>query len=192
MAIPATAGYTVDDLDWLRDELGIAHVELDPWGSIIVTPATDEHEIVLAMLHEQAVRQLDLPPGSVWSNGFAWKVPEGSGYTNVPDLVALAPGWTRVAGNHVSPPPLLVVEVASPSTRAVDRGRKLSDYRTGGAGCYLLADVPAVTRGGEVSFELHDFEAGAVTTTDGSVDLVLRGRAVRFDLTSFHGRILGR
>jgi Uma2 family endonuclease len=192
MAIPATAGYTVDDLDWLRDELGIAHVELDPWGSIIVTPATDEHEIVLAMLHEQAVRQLDLPPGSVWSNGFAWKVPEGSGYTNVPDLVVLAPGWTRVAGNHVSPPPLLVVEVASPSTRAVDRGRKLSDYRTGGAGCYLLADVPALTRGGEISFELHDFEAGAITTTDGSVDLVLEGRAVRFDLTSFRGRILGQ
>jgi hypothetical protein len=81
MAIPATEGYTVDDLDWLRDELGIAHVELDPWGSIIVTPATDEHEIVLAMLREQAVRQLDLPPGSVWSNGFAWKVPEGSAYT---------------------------------------------------------------------------------------------------------------
>ena len=121
----------------------------------------------------------------------AWKVPEGSGYTNVPDLVVLAPAWARVAGNHVSPPPLLVVEVASPSTRAVDRGRKLSDYRTGGAGCYLLAGVPALTRG-DVSFELHDFEAGAITTTDGSVDLVLGGRAVRFDLTSFRGRILGQ
>ena len=123
MAIPATTGYTVEDLDWLRDELGIAHIELDPWGSIIVTPATDDHEIVLAILHEQAVRRLDLPSGSVWSNGFAWKVPGGSGYTNVPDLVVLGPGWARVAGSHVSPPPLLVVEVASPSTRAVDRGR---------------------------------------------------------------------
>lgn len=180
MAIAASAGYTVDDLDWLRDELGIAHVELDPWGSIIVTPATDEHEMVLAMLHEQAVRQLDLPFGSVWSNGFAWKVPGGSGYTNVPDLVLLAPGWARVGGSHVTPPPLLVVEVASPSTRAADRGRKLADYRMGGAGLYLLADVPALTPSGHVGFELHDFAADATSTTTGTVDLVLAGRAVRF------------
>ena len=26
-------GYTYDDLDWLRDELGVAHLELDPWGA---------------------------------------------------------------------------------------------------------------------------------------------------------------
>lgn len=180
MAITASAGYSVDDLDWLRDDLGIAHVELDPWGSIIVTPATDEHEMVLAMLREQAVRQLDLPPGSVRSNGFAWKVPGGSGYTNVPDLVVLAPGWARVGGNHVTPPPLLVVEIASPSTRAVDRGRKLADYRMGGAGLYLLADVPALSCSGHVSFELHDFAAGTTSTTNDTVDLVLAGRAVRF------------
>jgi hypothetical protein len=30
-----TPGYTVDDLDWLRAELGVAHLELDPWGSLI-------------------------------------------------------------------------------------------------------------------------------------------------------------
>ncbi len=191
MAIPATTGYTVEDLDWLRDELGIAHVELDPWGSILVTPASDEHEIVLAILYEQAVRQLDLPPGSVWSNGFAWKVPGGSGYTNVPDLVVLAPGWTRLAGNHVSPPPLLVVEVASPSTRAVDRGRKLADYRAGGTGFYLLADVPTLSREGEVAFELHDFAAEAISSTSGYVDVTLEGRPVRFDLTNVQGMTAG-
>ena len=75
MAIETVGGYTVDDLDWLRDELGVAHVELDLWGSLIVAPATDEHELAMALLHEQAVRQLDLPPGSVRSNGFAWIVP---------------------------------------------------------------------------------------------------------------------
>jgi hypothetical protein len=53
MASPAAIGYSVDDLDWLRDELGIAHIELDPWGSLIVTPATDEHETAVAILNEQ-------------------------------------------------------------------------------------------------------------------------------------------
>ena len=89
MAYPAATGYSVEDLDWLRDELGIAHIELDPWASLIATPATDEHETVVAILNEQAVRQLPLPPGSIRVNGFAWKVPGGSGYTNVPDLAAL-------------------------------------------------------------------------------------------------------
>ncbi len=78
MAHPAPTGYGVDDLDWLRDELGIAHLELDPWGSLIVTPATDEHELVLAVLHAQVVRQLDPPGGNVQSNGFAWKIPGGA------------------------------------------------------------------------------------------------------------------
>ncbi len=28
----ATTGYTVDDLDWLRNEIRVvAHLELDPW-----------------------------------------------------------------------------------------------------------------------------------------------------------------
>ncbi len=73
MASPAAIGYSVDDLDWLRDELGIAHIELDPWGSLIVTPATDEHEAAVAILNEQAVRQLALPPGSVTRKTEAWQ-----------------------------------------------------------------------------------------------------------------------
>ena len=51
-----STGYTVDDLDWLRDEIGVAHLELDPWGSLIVSPATDEQELAMTLLHEQALR----------------------------------------------------------------------------------------------------------------------------------------
>jgi Uma2 family endonuclease len=183
MASPAAIGYSVDDLDWLRDELGIAHIELDPWGSLIVTPATDEHEAAVAILNEQAVRQLALPPGSVRVNGFPWKVPGGSGYTNVPDLAVLAAGWTRTEEDHVSPPPLLVVEVASPSTRAVDQGRKLADYRLGGASLYLLVELPALSASGEVTFQLHDFSADRVVTATGVIDLVVGEQPVRLDLT---------
>ena len=174
-------GFTYDDLDWLRDELGVAHLELDPWGSLIVTPASDEHEISVAKLHGQALRQLELPDESVLSNGLAWKVPGGSGYLNVPDLVVVDPGWTRVGDLHLAPPPLLVIEVGSPSTRRVDRTRKLADYRLGGAGVYVLVDLPAT---GPPTFEVHDFAAEQVTTASGAVDLVVAGRPLRLDLTS--------
>ena len=43
-----------------------------------------------------------------------------------------------------------MVEIASPPTRRVDRGRKLAGYRLGGAGMYLLVDLPA-------TFEAHVF-----------------------------------
>ncbi len=182
MAIETFTGYTVDDLDWLRDELGVAHVELDPWGSLIVAPATDEHELAMALLHEQAVRQLDLAPGSVRANGFAWIVPGGSGYLCVPDLTVLAPGWQRVDDLSADPPPLLVAEVASPSTRRADRGRKLADYRLGGAGIYVLVDLP-VGRVAGATIEAHDFASDRVTTGQGTLDLVVAGRPLRFDLS---------
>lgn len=179
----SSTGYTVDDLDWLRAELGIAHLELDPWGSLIVSPATDEHETAVAILVHQAVVQLELPAGCVRTNGLPWKVPGGSGYLNVPDVAVVAPGWTRVGDLHLDPPPLLVVEVASPSTRRADRGRKLADYRIGGAGLYLLVDLPGGASGAEATFEVHDFAAGGVTTAAGVIEVEVAGRPLRLDLT---------
>jgi len=174
-------GYTYDDLDWLRDELGVAHVELDPWGSLIVTPATDGHEISVAMLHGQVLRQLEVPDECVLSNGLGWKVPAGSGYLNVPDLVVVDPTWNRVGDLHLNPPPLLVIEVGSPSTRGVDRTRKLADYRLGRAGVYVLVDLPAT---GPPTFEAHDFTSGDVTVATGVIDVVVGGRPLRLDLSS--------
>ncbi|MGI8984164.1 MAG: Uma2 family endonuclease [Acidimicrobiales bacterium] len=182
MAHAAATGYSVEDLDWLRVELGVAHVELDPWGSLIVSPATDEHETAMAVLHDQAVRQLGLAAGCVRSNSFAWKIPGGSGYLNVPDLAVLVPGWQRVADWHLDPPPLLVVEVASPSTRALDRGRKLADYRLGGAGMYLLVELPPPGNPGEVAFEAHDFTTDERLVATNAIQLVVGGRPLRCDL----------
>ena len=173
MADVATTGYTVDDLDWLRDEIGVAHLELDPWGSLIVSPADDNHEIAQGRLLRQAVEQLDRDHLVLAS--FAWVVPGGTGYLMVPDMMVLAPGWRRADELHIDPPPVLVVEIASPSTRRVDRSRKLADYRLGGAQTYLLVDLPA-------AFELHDFTAGTVVTSTGSIELEVGGRQARFEL----------
>lgn len=181
--VESTSDYTAEDLDWLRAELGQAHLELDPWGSLILTPATDEHETAVARLHSQADRQLGFPSGCVRSNGLPWKVPGGSGYLNVPDVAVVAPGWSRVGDLHLDPAPLLVVEVASPSTRRADRGRKLADYRLGGAGLYVLVDLPGGTPRAEAVFEAHNFATGEVTTATGAIDLEVGGRPLRFDLT---------
>lgn len=185
MAYPVTTCYGAEDLDWLRAELGIAHLELDPWGSLIVSPATDEHERAVALLHSQADRQLGLAPGCVMSNGIAWKVPGGSGYLNVPDLAVVAPDWQRAEAEHLDPPPLLVVEVASPSTRAVDRGRKLTDYRLGGAGLYVLVDLPANSAATDVTLEAHHFASGQLVVATNAIDLVVDGRDLRLDLSTF-------
>lgn len=180
-------GYNVDDLDWLRAELGVVHLELDPWGSVIVTPASDEHEMVVAVLHAQLVRQLALPPGCVRSNGPAWKVPGGSGYTNIPDLAVVVPGWHRVGESHMEPSPLLVVEVGSPSTRGVDRGRKLADYRLGRAGVYVMVDLPALATEHVPMLEVHDFAGGRVTMCTGVAEITLGTTAVSLDLSVLPG-----
>lgn len=177
----ATApGYTLDDLDCLRAELGVAHLELDPWGSLIVSPATDSHDAAVAILHGQALRGTGLPAKYIRTNSPAWKVPGGSGYTNVPDLAVLVPGWARVGELHLDPSPLLVVEVGSPSTRGVDRGRKLSDYRLGRVGAYLLVDLPG--EGSPPAFELHDFANDRLSTATASIDVAVGAGLVRFDL----------
>ena len=172
MTDQATTGYTAADLDWLRDVFGVAHLELDPWGSPIVSPADEVHERMAMALVRQAIEQLD---HDVSCNGLPWIVPGGTGYLMVPDLLVLRPGWRIVDDVHFDPPPLLVVEIASRSTRWVDRSRKLADYRLGGAEKYLLVDRPA-------SFELHDFAAGTVVKAEGSIDLVVDGQPVRFSL----------
>ena len=168
----ASRAFTAEDLDWLRDEIGVAHIELDPWGSLIVSPADDKHEAVAMVLARQAIEQLTHP---VSVNGFPWIVPGGTGYLMVADLLVLDPGWQRVDNLHFDPPPLLVVEIASRSTRGVDRSRKLADYRLGGAEKYLLVDLPD-------EFELHDFAAGTVVKATGAIDLVVGGQPLRFSL----------
>ena len=86
--------------------------------------------------------------------------------------------WHRVP--HEPRPHRGVSELAAgwrtrPSTRHVDRTRKLDDYRLGGAHLYLLVDLPS-------SFELHDFSAGGVVKSTGSIDLEVGGQPVRFTL----------
>lgn len=182
MARAAGGGYTVDDLDWLRTQVGVAHVELDPWGSLIVTPATDLHEAVVARLTRQLVGQLPVSL-EVVVNGPAWRVPDGSGYLNMPDLTVLSAGWHLRGGEHFAPPPHLVIEVAPPSTRVVDRHRKRDDYLLGGAEAYVLVDLPTQAPVDVITFTLVR-PAEPDRSAEGEIVLTVAGQPVRLDLSA--------
>ncbi len=55
------------------------------------------------MLQTLLVRQLDLPDDCVLTPGPAWRIPGGSGYTNVSDLMVLDPESDRVQELHLAP-----------------------------------------------------------------------------------------
>ena len=148
----ATA-YTVDDLDWAREALGTTHIEIDEDGQLVVSPATDAHEWAIHALADL----LRAGPAIVLPLGWTWKPPNGSGRLNVPDLLLVAVDSVR-DDQHFVPAPLLVVEVASPSTRRKDRserpGGKMSEYLVGRADHYLLVDLPALVGVDQPTVEL--------------------------------------
>ena len=167
--------YTLEDLHRLRGAFNVpVHVELDPWGSLLVSPVDDAHEMARADLVRQANMQLEDAGHSVFPS-MPWAVPSGTGYVMIPDLTVLETGWQRDGELGLDPPPLLVVEIASPATRYVDRTRKLADYRLGGAQLYLLVDLPA-------TFEAHHRATGKIVKATGGIDLVVGGQPVRFSL----------
>jgi Uma2 family endonuclease len=152
-------------------------VELDPQGYLLVTPGTDPHERAISVLHAQVVRQLPLPDDCVLT-GLAWK--RASGYTNVPVLTVVSPDLVRTDDSGLAPLPLLVAEVTSPSTKAIDHARKLDDYSARRSGLYLLVDLPGSE---EPTVEVHDFALGYLVTLTGEVVIGLAGTEVHLVLT---------
>lgn len=184
----APVGYTINDLDWARAQLG-ARVELDQWGNLIVSPATLPHDLAVGILQALLIGQTDLPEGHVLAHSPAWRPRGGSGYTNVPNVTVLPATWQPVAEADFDPAPLLVAEVASPGTRHRDRTSKREDYRTGGAGLYLLMDLPGLAPVDEPTLTLHDYGASAedpVVATE-VLTFELAGSTVRVDPAELAG-----
>lgn len=183
---PAPARYDPDDLVWLGEQLG-GRVELDPWGNAIVSPTSDPHIAAVGRLAMALGRALDGTDALVANDGPAWRVPFGSGYTNQPDITVLpgpAIGRHPEHAWHLWPSPLLVVEVASPSTRAIDRTRKRQDYLRGGAQAYLLVDLPDLAPVDEPTLELWTPRGGdwATAAAGSAVVIDLLGRTVTLRL----------
>jgi len=104
-------------------------------GLCVVNPPDRSHERVVARLR-RAVEAV-CPANLEVHDGWGWET--GSGHPYVPDLMVCE---TDAADRDVLrfPPPVLVVEVCSPSTRDADWGRKLDDYGGGGASWYWIVE----------------------------------------------------
>lgn len=103
-------------------------------GITVVNPPGRRHVLVTKRL----ARLLDAvaPPGHEALPEFGWQPAEHTVFE--PDVM-LAP--TDAPGpDLLRLPPLIVVEVTSPSTRADDLGRKMQAYAHGGAPWYWVAD----------------------------------------------------
>jgi Uma2 family endonuclease len=139
-ALPAAEPFTYDDLRSFPDD-GYRRELID--GQLIVSPSPIFlHQRCVAQLLDRlraaAPPDLEVVPGPV-----DFVVDQGT--VLVPDVLVVP--MQDPPEPTVTSPPLLVVEVASPSTRRIDRTLKLSAYEAAGVPSYWLVDPegPALT-----------------------------------------------
>lgn len=132
--------FSVDDLDRLP-EIGLRYELIE--GTLLMSAAPSRlHQLMATRLCE--VLTTACPPELVTLAGPV-EVQVGPTTLLQPDALVVRSGDVLVSRDE-APPPLVVIEVASPSTRRIDEGSKRRAYRTAGVGAYWMADphVPSV------------------------------------------------
>lgn len=129
--LPFGRPLTWDDLQSIPDDQYHAYELFD--GKLVVSPSPDyPHQLVVANLH--LLLHAARPSGAVVLTSPYDVVPRPT-VTLQPDLLVLCAGERRR-----DVPPLLVVEVASPSTGVVDRTVKRAYYAEFGVPAYWIVD----------------------------------------------------
>lgn len=133
-ALDPAGGWTVDDLDALPDD-GLRRELVD--GVLLVSPAPRvPHQAVVMALYD-VLRPVCPPELTVIAGPIG--VRQGTTRELQPDLVVIE--TARLREDILSVPPHLVVEVASRSTRLVDRTLKRAVYAERGVPSYWLLGV---------------------------------------------------
>ena len=136
--IPPVTGGTSLRMPMARtdyDRIGeLPHAEY-AGGLLIVNPPTRHHQRVVRRLLELLTAAC--PPGHEVLFERGWRTVEG--HDRIPDLMVSGVGACDDA-MLIEPPPLLVVEVLSPSTRDIDLGDKTAEYSRAGAEWYWVVD----------------------------------------------------
>lgn len=133
--------FSVDDLDHFP-EIGLRYELIE--GTLLVSAAPNLlHQLMAGRLCELLAAAC--PPDLVALPGPA-EVRSGPKTMLQPDVLVVRATDIHLPREAV-PPPLLVIEVASPSTRMIDQGSKRLAYRKAGIGAYWMADpyTPSVT-----------------------------------------------
>jgi Uma2 family endonuclease len=138
--------FTVDDLERMPDD-GRRYELVD--GVLMVSPAPGiPHQVVLLRLSVQldSVR----PPGLFVVPGPGVRMSDETEL--IPDLVVI--DKDQLAGRRVTRPPLLAVEIQSPSTALFDLNTKKAVYERFGVESYWIV-VPEADRPELIAFDLR-------------------------------------
>ena len=131
--LPESRPLTVEDLDMMPDD-GHRYELID--GTLIVTPAPgDSHQGVLGTLY---VLLREACPDHLRVRLAPYDVTLAPDTRVQPDLL-VAPRASLVERGLFGPP-LLAVEILSPSTKAYDRGMKFARYAAAGIASYWIVD----------------------------------------------------
>jgi Uma2 family endonuclease len=154
--------FTVEDLDRLPDD-GRRYELLD--GVLIVSPRpTTVHQLAATLLTTQLVNAC--PDRFYVVAEPAVQLTDKTEFD--PDIVVVR--REDVGGAKFWTPPLLAVEIRSPSTAIVDRNAKLAAYETFGVASYWIVDpdpkLPELT-----VFELRDGNYQQIAQASGSTAL---------------------
>jgi Uma2 family endonuclease len=157
--------FTVEELDRMPDD-GHRYELLD--GSLVVSPRPGLlHQAVAGELF--FVLRLACPPGLRVIPEPAVQMSPDTEF--VPDIAVVDEG--QITGAKCLRPPLLVVEVRSPSTALIDLNRKKHAYERFGVPSYWIM-VPDQAAPELIVFELRD--GRYAQTADVTGDAVLRAR----------------
>lgn len=118
-------------------------IEIDVDGCIVVTPHIEEHSWAMQQLYRQLTAAA--PEGMATMIEPSWSpIPQ---VICEPDVAVVqrraVPQPKKVFS--FDPPPLLVVEIASPSSRRRDWTEKADLYLAGGALAYWTIEIPGLT-----------------------------------------------
>ena len=163
IGLPFGRSLTVDDLEHLPDD-GHRYELID--GVLVVSPSPlIIHQVALFTLHRLLH---DACPRGLMVVGapFDWRASRST--VLIPDILVTRLEALRAVpgGKYLLEPPLLAVEVLSPSTRRFDRLTKLSVYEDAGVASYWLVD-PDPDHASLTVLELSDGRYVEVATVTG-------------------------
>jgi Uma2 family endonuclease len=139
--------FTVSHLDRLPDD-GRRYELLD--GTLVVSPRpTTVH--LLATIRLATVLINACPDDLCVLGEPALQLSDDTEFD--PDVVVAR--WEDVGGAKITAPPLLVVEIRSPSTALIDLNRKKAAYQEFGVQSYWIVD-PDPAQVSIIAFELHE------------------------------------
>jgi Uma2 family endonuclease len=162
--LPDDRPLTIDDLDLLPDDGN--KYELDD-GLLVVSPAPAlRHQLVLTRLTSMLAAQAPPDLAVVGGPGVAMSQIQ----YREPDLAVVRFSDIHFDDKTVTKPPVLVIEVASPSTALYDRNRKKDVYAGFGIESYWIVH-PDLHKPSITAFELTDGEYQVVAEVSGEEPL---------------------